>query len=81
MDTASLLLPCTYAPNCAARPATASEMVTPLIVGTTVEGTVTVKLLLAALPIFVLPLYVVTVTLAVPLVALGIALIQDVGIA
>ena len=42
-------------------------------VGTTVEGTVMVKFFDTADPIFVLPEYVVTVTFAVPLVALGMA--------
>jgi hypothetical protein len=56
-------------------------MVTPEMVGTTVEGTVRVKVLLTADPIFVLPEYVVTVTFAVPLVADGIAFSQLVGIA
>jgi hypothetical protein len=51
------------------------------MVGTTVVGTVSVKFLLTAVPIFVLPLYVVTVTFAVPLVAFGRAFNQLVGIA
>jgi hypothetical protein len=50
-------------------------------VGTTVAGTVNVKFLLTADPIFVLPEYVVTVTFAVPLVALGMAFNQLVGMA
>ena len=45
------------------------------------EGTVSVKFLLTADPIFVLPEYVVTVTFAVPDVALGMAFSQDVGMA
>ena len=79
--TAILLLFCTYAPNFAARPDTASAIVTPLIVGTTEDGTVSVKFLLTALPIYVLPEYVVTVTFAVPLVAFGMAFSQLVGMA
>ena len=58
-----------------------SESVTELMVGTTVAGTVSVKSLLTAVPILVLPLYVVTVTFAVPLVAFGMAFNQLVGIA
>ena len=72
---------CTYAPNCAARPAVPSDSVTEVLVGTTVEGAVMVKFLLTADPIFVLPLYVVTVTFAVPLVAFGMAFNQLVGMA
>ena len=79
--TFSFDLFCTYPPNCAARPETASEMLTLLIVGTTEEGTVTLNVLDTAEPIFVLPEYVVTVTFAVPDVALGITLIQSLGIA
>ena len=58
-----------------------SESVTELMVGTTVAGTVSVKSLLTAVPIFVLPEYVVTVTFAVPLVAFGMAFNQLVGMA
>ena len=64
-----------------ARPETASERVTALMVGTTVEGTVSVKFLDTAEPIFVLAEYVVTVTFAVPLVAFGMAFSQLVGMA
>ena len=53
--TAILDLFWTYAPNCAARPETASDRLTALIVGTTVEGTVSVKFADTADPIFVLP--------------------------
>ena len=69
----------TYAPNFAASPDTASDRLTALIVGTTVAGTVSVKLADTAEPIFVLPEYVVTVTFAVPDVALGMAFSQDCG--
>ena len=58
-----------------------SATATPPIVGTTDAGTVNVKFLETAEPIFVLPLYVVTVTFAVPLVALGMAFSQLVGMA
>ena len=44
-------------------------------------GTVSVKFLLTAEPIFVDPEYVVTVTFAVPLVPFGMAFSQLVGIA
>ena len=45
----------TYPPNCAARPETASESVTELMDGITVDGTVRVNVLDTAEPIFVLP--------------------------
>ena len=62
-------------------PDVASERVTALIDGTTVDGTVIVKFFETAEPILVLPEYVVTVTLAVPLVAFGMALSQLCGMA
>ena len=62
-------------------PASASERVTALMVGTTVAGTVNVKFLDTADPTFELPEYVVTVTFAVPLVAFGMAFSQDCGMA
>jgi hypothetical protein len=49
--------------------------------GTTVAGTVNVKSLDTADPIFVLPEYVVTVTFPVPLVPFGMAFSQLVGTA
>ena len=81
MVTLALDFPWTNPPNCALMPDTVSAMDTAEIVGTTEEGTVMVKFLLTAEPIFVLPEYVVTVTFAVPLVALGIAFSQEVGMA
>jgi len=53
--TASFDLFWTYAPNCEAMPETASEMLTDDIDGTTVDGTVSLKFLDTADPIFVLP--------------------------
>ena len=72
---------CIYVPNFAASPETASEIVTEDIVGITEEGTVSVKFFDTAVPIFVLPEYVVTVTVAVADVAEGIPLIQVKGMA
>ena len=51
------------------------------IVGTTVVGTVMVKFLDTAVPTFVLPEYVVTVTFAVPDVAEGMAFSHVCGMA
>jgi hypothetical protein len=70
-----------YAANFAASPETASAIVTEDIVGTIEEGTVKVKFFETAVPIFVLPEYVVTVTVAVPEVDEGIPFIQVKGIA
>ena len=71
---------CTNPPNVVLISDTVSAAATLEIVGTTVDGTVIVKLELTADPIFVLPEYVVTVTFAVPLVAFGIAFNQVCGI-
>ena len=72
---------CTYPWNCVLSPATASEILTVDIVGTTVVGTEMVNVCDDAVPTLVLPEYVVTVTVALPLVALGIALSHVIGIA
>jgi hypothetical protein len=55
MEILALDFPWTKPPNCALIPATVSEMDTAEMVGTTETGTVSVKFLDTAEPIFVLP--------------------------
>ena len=71
---------CTILPNVVWLVVVSATATLPMV-GTTVAGTVNVKFLLTADPIFVLPEYVVTVTFAVPLVASGMAFSQLVGMA
>ena len=71
-------LPCIYAPNFAESPETASAAVMVEILGTTEEGTFTVKETVLV-PINVLPLYVLQVMVHEPDVPLGIWLASDKG--
>ena len=70
-----LLTPCRYSPLYPVTSAVAS-----VSVGTTDDGTATV-MFLDAVPIVVLPFFVVTVTVPVPLVAFGICDAQPMGTA
>ena len=76
--TFSFDLFCTYPPIFAESPETASEMVWAEILGTTEEGTFTVKETVLV-PINVLPLYVLQVMVQVPDVPFGISFANDNG--
>ena len=77
-DSVALLFPCTYTPQDDGTSPFTRVALNSAMIGLTLDGTVTVKDLLA-LPMSVLPLTVYRVTVAVPDVALGIVFIQLFG--